>query len=212
MARRNFVTMGQEADSKHERAEGDAAAADDQHLVALESGIGDMPFGREEMLSDKDASRKIKARDLFKQAYEAQMGGELDEAAQLYSESIQTYPTAEAHTFLGWTFSFMGRTDDAIEECHRAIEVDPDFGNPYNDIGAYLIEKGDLISAAPWLERAMLAPRYESYYYPHFNLARVYEQRGRLFEALKEYKAAIDLNPKYALAVRAFRMLQARLN
>jgi hypothetical protein len=36
----------------------------------------------------------------------------------------------------------MGLTDDAITECHHAIEVDPDFGNPYNDIGAYLIEQG----------------------------------------------------------------------
>jgi tetratricopeptide (TPR) repeat protein len=58
----------------------------------------------------------------------------------------------------------------------------------------------------------MQAPRYQSYYYPHFNLGRVYEQRGRLFEALKEYKTAIELNPKYALAIRAFRSLQARLN
>jgi Tfp pilus assembly protein PilF len=204
--------MGQETESKHERPDADSGGTSDRHVIALESGIGDMPFGREERLSEEDAVRKRKARDLFKQAYEAQMGGELDEAAQLYSESIQTYATAEAHTFLGWTFSFMGRTDDAIEECHRAIEVDPDFGNPYNDIGAYLIEKGDLVSAGPWLERAMQAPRYQSYYYPHFNLGRVYEQRGRLFEALKEYKTAIDLNPKYALAIRAFRMLQARLN
>ena len=50
------------------------------------------------------------------------------------------YPTAEAYTFLGWTYHFQGRIEDAIAECKRAIEVDPEFGNPYNDIGAYLIE------------------------------------------------------------------------
>ena len=63
--------------------------------------------------------------------------GDLDEAVDLYKQSIAAYPTAEAHTFLGWTYSFMSLPDQAIEECHRAIEVDPDFGNPYNDIGAY---------------------------------------------------------------------------
>jgi Flp pilus assembly protein TadD len=42
-------------------------------------------------------------------------------------------------------------TEEAIAECHRAIEIDPDFGNPYNDIGAYLIERGDLRGAIPWL-------------------------------------------------------------
>ena len=106
----------------------------------------------------------------------------------------------------------MGMTDEAIEECHRAIEVDPDFGNPYNDIGAYLIEKGDYNGAIPWLERAVNARRYEAYFDPHFNLGRVYEAKGRLFDALNQYKAAVDLNPDYALAVRAFRKLQSKLN
>ncbi|HXG94728.1 MAG TPA: tetratricopeptide repeat protein [Blastocatellia bacterium] len=186
--------------------------SENKTLVALDTGIGDMPFGRAEYLTEEEAARKREALEYFKQAYEAQMRGELDEAADLYRESIAVYPTAEAHTFLGWTYSFMGLTDEAIEECHRAIEVDPDFGNPYNDIGAYLIEKGDLYGAINWLKRAMDAPRYECYFYPHFNLGRIYEAQGRLFDALREYKAAIDLNPNYALAIKAFRRLQAKLN
>ncbi|HLG16028.1 MAG TPA: tetratricopeptide repeat protein [Blastocatellia bacterium] len=181
-------------------------------LVALETGIGDMPFGPEELLTDEQAEHKREALGFFQQAYAAQMRGDLDDAADLYKQSIAAYATAEAHTFLGWAYNFMGMVDEAIEECHHAIATDPDFGNPYNDIGAYLIEKGQFEGAIPWLERAMKAPRYEAYFYPHFNLGRVYEARGRLFDALREYKAAIDLNPNYALAVRAFRLVQARLN
>jgi len=180
--------------------------------IALDTGIGEMPFGRDEFLTEEQAERKREALRLFQSAYEAQMRGDLDEAVDLYTQSIEAFPTAEAHTFLGWTYSFMSRTDEAIAECHRAIEVDPDFGNPYNDIGAYLIEQGNLYSAMPWLRRAMTAPRYESYFYPHFNLGRVYESLGRAYDALREYKTAIDLNPKYALALRAFRTLQAKLN
>ena len=180
--------------------------------IALETGIGEMPFGGEELLTEEQAAAKREALRLFRSAYEAQMQSDLDEAVDLYKQSIEAYPTAEAHTFLGWTYSFMSFTDEAIEECHRAIEADPDFGNPYNDIGAYLIEQGNLYAAIPWLERAMDAARYESYFYPHFNLGRVYEALGRQFEALREYRAAIDLNPKYALAIVAFRKLQAKLN
>ncbi|HET9531849.1 MAG TPA: tetratricopeptide repeat protein [Blastocatellia bacterium] len=180
--------------------------------VSLETGIGRMLFGGEEMLTEEQAARKQEALNSFKAAYEAQMRGELDEAAELYRQSIETYPTAESHTFLGWTYSFMGMLDEAIEQCHRAIEVDPDFGNPYNDIGAYLIEKGDLTGAVPWLERAKGAKRYESYFYPYFNLGRIYEARGKLFEAMREYRAAIDLNPNYVAAIRAFRKLQGMLN
>jgi tetratricopeptide (TPR) repeat protein len=181
-------------------------------LVALETGIGEMPFGKEEFLTEEQAAAKREALRYFQEAYEAQIRGELDEAAALYTQSVEAYPTAEAHTFLGWTYSFMSLTDEAIEECHRATEVDPDFGNPYNDIGAYLIEQGNLYSAIPWLQRAMTARRYESYFYPHFNLGRVYEAQGRAHDALREYKTAIDLNPKYLLAVQAFRKLQAKLN
>lgn len=186
--------------------------SDNKTLVALDTGIGDMAFGREEYLTDEDAALKREALLLFKQAYEAQMRGEFDEAADSYKQSIAVYPTAEAHTFLGWTYSFMGLTDEAIAECHQAIEVDPDFGNPYNDIGAYLIEKGDLAGASLWLKRAMEATRYECYYYPHFNLGRILEAQGRVFDALREYKTAIDLNPNYTLAIRAFRRLQSKLN
>ena len=78
----------------------------------------------------------------LRETYRRQMAGDLDEAIALYERSIALHPTAEAHTFLGWTYSFQGRLEDAIAACKRAIAVDADFGNPYNDIGSYLIKLG----------------------------------------------------------------------
>ena len=80
------------------------------------------------------------AAEFFQKAYAYQMEGDLDTAIELYSQSIAAFPTAEAYTFRGWTYSFKGDLQRAIQECHKAIETDPAFGNPYNDIGAYLIE------------------------------------------------------------------------
>jgi hypothetical protein len=37
------------------------------------------------------------------------MAGELDRAILAYKRSIETHPTAEAHTYLGWTYSFQGK-------------------------------------------------------------------------------------------------------
>ncbi|HSO75764.1 MAG TPA: hypothetical protein VLU47_13085, partial [Blastocatellia bacterium] len=88
-----------------------------RQLIALDTGIGGMPFGGEEFLTEDEAERKREALHFFQHAYEAQMRGELDEAADLYRQSIESYATAEAHTFLGWTYSFMGLRDEAIEEC-----------------------------------------------------------------------------------------------
>ena len=54
------------------------------------------------------------------------MHGDYDRAIELYTESLRAFPTAEAHTFLGWTYHFQGKVDEAIAECKRAIEVDPE--------------------------------------------------------------------------------------
>ena len=61
------------------------------------------------------------AEEYFRQAYEAQMAGELDRAVSLYRKSIELGPTAEAHTFLGWTYSFQRKYDEAIQECHLVL-------------------------------------------------------------------------------------------
>jgi tetratricopeptide (TPR) repeat protein len=81
-----------------------------------------------------------RAWEVLQDAYQAQMEGDYDRAVELYHSSLELHPTAEAHTFLGWTYHFQGRIEDAIAECKRAIELDPEFGNPYNDIGAYLMK------------------------------------------------------------------------
>ena len=82
-----------------------------------------------------------RAMELVQQAMQHQMAGDLEAAIRLYKESITLHPTADAHTYLGWTYSFQGRIEEAIAQCEIAIEIDPDFGNPYNDIGVYLMQQ-----------------------------------------------------------------------
>lgn len=155
---------------------------------------------------------KREAIELFRRAYEAQAAEEYEEAIELYRRSIAAYPTAEAHTFLGWVYSFQERYDDAIDECLEAIRVDPTFGNPYNDIGSYLVAKGNLYECVKWFKRALLAPRYESYAFPHMNLGRVYEQRGYFLKAARHYALALQQEPSYEQATLALRRLQGKLN
>ena len=155
---------------------------------------------------------KREAIELFKRAYEAQQSNDYEEAIELYKRSLAVYPTAEAHTFLGWVYSFQNRYDEAIEQCLEAIRLDETFGNPYNDIGSYLIAKGDTWSCVRWFKLALQASRYESYAFPHFNLGRVYEMRGRLLEAAKHYGLALEQQPGFAQAASALRRMQARLN
>jgi len=148
----------------------------------------------------------------FERAYHAQMSGRLDEAIDLYKESLSICETAEAHTFLGWVYSMQRRYDEAIACCHRAIEVDPDFGNPYNDIGAYLIELGRLDEAVTWLERAKHAVRYEPRHFPHVNLGRIHVMRHEITAAVRELREAVAIEPGATSTRRELHRLLGLLN
>jgi Tfp pilus assembly protein PilF len=156
--------------------------------------------------------KHAQAWNLMQEAYQAQMEGDYDRAAELYQKSLAIHPTAEAHTFLGWTLHYQGKIQEAITECKRAIELDPDFGNPYNDIGAYLIALGKYDEAIPWLERAIEARRYEPRHFPYFNLGRVYIAKGMLNRARECFRQALRVEPQYTLAQEALENLRRLVN
>jgi Tfp pilus assembly protein PilF len=132
-------------------------------------------------------------------------------AVELYKRSLDLHPTAEAYTFLGWTYRYQGKIEEAIAECKKAIQIDPEFGNPYNDIGAYLIEKGEYDEALSWLERALQSRRYESYHYPHFNLGRAYMAKELYGKARYHFLQALKLSPDYTLAKEALEKVRRKL-
>ena len=152
------------------------------------------------------------AADLWRQGTAKLMAGDLEEAVHLFTRSLELKPSAEAYTFRGWAHSFEGRLDEAIEDCRKAIATDPTFGNPYNDIGCYLMEQGKNAEAVPWFEKAKSAPRYEPRHFPYLNLGRLYASRGEVAEALAEFEGALALNPGDMVAVRFLEALRLRVN
>jgi Tfp pilus assembly protein PilF len=157
------------------------------------------------------AEDKEKAEQLVELAMNHQMRGELDEAIGLYKRSIALYPTADAHTYLGWAYSFQGRIDDAIAQCEIAIELDPEFGNPYNDIGVYLMQQQRLDEAIPWLEKAKLAKRYKPRHFPYQNLGRVYLAKSMLQKAIEEFRGALRIEPENAQIAELIEQLESKL-
>ena len=155
--------------------------------------------------------KRQEAMELVGKAYQHHMKGEIDQAVELYNQSLVTFPTAEAYTFRGWARSSQHDFEEAIADCHRAIDVDPEFGNPYNDIGAYYLELNQPDDAVPWLRMALKAKRYESFCFPYFNLGRIFEAQGRLEQALEHYRFALNENAGYVLAAKAIERVKARL-
>jgi tetratricopeptide (TPR) repeat protein len=155
---------------------------------------------------------RAKAMQLYEEATSLLLDGDLDDAIELFDLSLTEEPTAEAYTFRGWAKSLKEEVEEAIADCRRAIDTDPTFGNPYNDIGCYLMQLGRHDEAIPWLERAKTAPRYEPRQYPYLNLGRIYEARGFLVEALREFEQALAIRPDDESAQVAVGRLRHAIN
>lgn len=137
-----------------------------------------------------------RAQKLIEDGLDHFSNGELNEAIECFQKSIEVEITPEGYTYWGWMLSFNGKLDEAIELCKQAIDLDPDFGNPYNDIGTYFMKKGELDKAVPWLEQAKQAKRYEPRQFPYLNLGRIYLSQGMFLKALKEFEAALVHDPE----------------
>jgi len=148
----------------------------------------------------------------FLKGYRAHMKHDIPAALHYYDKSLSYHPTAEAHTFRGWALSHELRFDEAIACCRRAIERDPDFGNPYNDIGSYLMAQGKLEEAITWFEQAIKAPRYAPRQFPHVNLGLLHEMLGDDALALKHFQKALKIDPAHMMAKRHYVTLAARRN
>jgi Tfp pilus assembly protein PilF len=152
------------------------------------------------------------ALKLWQEGTDRLLAGDLEEAVALFTQSLELRPTAEAYTFRGWAYSFAGRLDEAIEECRKAIATDPGFGNPYNDIGCYLMEQGKPDEAVPWFEQAKRAPRYEPRHFPYLNLGRLRAVRGEVAEAIMEFEGALAESPEDPIALRFLEELKYKVN
>ena len=160
----------------------------------------------------KRSTKKRIARRLVRDARAAQDAGELDEAVALYEKAIELHPTAEAHTFLGWSYSCMGRIKEAMNECLKAIEIDRGFATAYNDMGIYLIDEGRLDDACIWLEKAVRAERSEQPHFPYMNLGRVFVEKGQPQKALSYFRKALETTPDNEIVRQTISELEVQIH
>lgn len=152
------------------------------------------------------------AEEYFKKAFQFQTDGEIEEAIKQYKISIDIHPTAKAHTHLAEAYSLQENFTRAIEECKKAIEIDPNYGYPYNDIGNYLVKIGEPNKAVIWFEKAVRSYCYKPKHFPFYSLGKIYEKKGEWLLALKCYNRALIYNHDYEPAQDAVIRMAALLN
>lgn len=124
-------------------------------------------------------------------------------AKTYYTQSIKLFPTADAHAYLGWHLYLDGELDKASVECERAIELDPSFGNAYNDLGLIRVQQGYDEEAVEFFTQAKRASRYDVRHFPSLNLAALHLEKDRIKPALHEYIEALRwMQPEESVAIR----------
>jgi tetratricopeptide (TPR) repeat protein len=98
-----------------------------------------------------------------------------------------------AHTDLGIYLNDRGRTEEAIENFRRAIQINPNNSESLDDLGVALADKGRFEEAIENYRKAIqINPNNPEA--PN-NLGIALAAQGRFDEAIKNYYKAIQLNP-----------------
>ena len=133
--------------------------------------------------------------DLFRMGHVLLQMGIFELASEHQGEAFRLAPTAESATFLGWALSEMDDAWGALGWCRKAIETDERLGNPWNDIGAILLQMDQPTAAIPWLANATRSQRYDAPGHPWSNLARAHEALGNKMAAFDAARTALEHSP-----------------
>jgi len=98
-------------------------------------------------------------------------------------------------TLIGWVYSILGNSEQAKNSCLRAIQVNPEYGPAYNDLGSYLLAEGEINESFKWFDLAKKAPIYHNREYPYINAGRAYMIKKDYKMALVEFNTALTLAP-----------------
>lgn len=129
-------------------------------------------------------------------------------AKEALNKAISFHPNAEAYSYLGWLMSLEEDYTLAIELCNKAIEIDPDLGNPYNDLGNIYIKQKKYDEAILLLEKAKLAKNYGPRHFPFINLGRIFVLQGKFHQAISEFQKALDIEPDHPEVIKVLAQIK----
>lgn len=132
--------------------------------------------------------------DLFKQAVDAHLRGDLEKALELYGHVLErrSGDWAALHN-LGLILLSQGKTGEAIGTLRKALHLNPDYPDGLNSLATALKTIGDRDGAIQALVKALaLRPDFVE---ARFNLGNLYKEMGEHEKALDAFQRVLSLNP-----------------
>jgi tetratricopeptide (TPR) repeat protein len=102
------------------------------------------------------------------------------------------------HNLLGNALALSGRTDEAVVQFQKAVELKPDSPDAHYSLGVAATDRGRWDEAIEHFEKAIAAKPENAK--AHNNLGYAWMMRREYFEALEHFKDALRIKPDFAEA------------
>jgi serine/threonine protein kinase/tetratricopeptide (TPR) repeat protein len=151
------------------------------------------------------ASRAPEKERLMIQYFTA---GNPEKEFDLLQEMVTKYPQEKRfHGMLGGEYGLRGRIRDAEAEYEKAIQLDPTYADPVNNLAYLYAGEGLYDQAIQTLQRyASLSPGDAN---PFDSMGEMYLLKGNLQEAIAKYSEAIRVQPTFYMSYRSLAYVYA---
>ena len=139
----------------------------------------------------------ISVRKLVSSGSELLSARKYDEAVVLFSDAITKAPSeAVLYYYRGYGLERSGKTDQALEDYRKAIELKPDFILPLTRLGIILAKKGDFEKASESYKRAVDLKDQDSETFYNYGVCLV--NSGKREEAQGAFERLLAIDPYYS--------------
>ena len=120
-------------------------------------------------------------------------------------ESINKAITLDAEMYQyynlrGLIYHAAGEYDLALADLHKVLEINPYYTDAHNNLGATLMEMGQVDEAQNEFEQVLRDPAYQFKEKAYYNLGNLYYSQEKLTLAVEQFRKAIAIHPDYLKA------------
>lgn len=153
-------------------------------------------------------SKKIETNQNNDPRYQYNLGlfylneGKPGSAVTCLNKSLQKNPgNYLVYHALGLAYSMKGELEKSVASFQSVLKINPESTETRNALGIIYQEMGFLDKAEEEFKLAIADKSYSSRALPHYNLARLYQLRNRMEDAIFHLENAIALNNRFVMAL-----------
>jgi len=170
------------------------------YLARVYRYLGDMRANEEAMEKAKTYSQKTsdKERLYIEASYADVIEKNPQKQLRVLKDIAKKYPREKrCHFELGTYYRGINMFNQAIEEYHKALKLDPNYGDAMNSLAYTYSDIGDFEKAIEYFKKYVSVSPGDAN--PIDSMGEVYLRMGKLDEAIAKYKEALEVKPDFKL-------------